>query len=241
MEEFRSDINPMGLYELLNFDDISVIKGCGLGGTSLINANVAATPDADVFDQPEWPAELNWESLERFYDRARTTLGAGPDPRAWTFPKVQAMDKRARELGMRAFPLDLAINFSESGFNEHGVPQRPCLGCGDCTTGCNHLSNNTLYMNYSPMARNAGAHIFTETSVGWVERAAEGGWLVHVRHGDPGEPFTFLAGNVILAAGSVNSSEILLRSQMHGLSLSREAATRFSCNDEFFGLGYNGE
>src|SRR5437764_6741331 len=28
--------NPLGLYELLNYPDISVIKGSGLGGTSLI-------------------------------------------------------------------------------------------------------------------------------------------------------------------------------------------------------------
>src|SRR4051812_25954244 len=34
----RSDLNPLGLYEFLNYPDISVIKGSGLGGTSLINA-----------------------------------------------------------------------------------------------------------------------------------------------------------------------------------------------------------
>ena len=34
-------VNPLGLFELLNYRDISVIKGSGLGGTSLINANVA--------------------------------------------------------------------------------------------------------------------------------------------------------------------------------------------------------
>src|SRR3954471_4109952 len=33
----RSDLNPLGLYELLNHPEISVIKGSGLGGTSLIN------------------------------------------------------------------------------------------------------------------------------------------------------------------------------------------------------------
>src|SRR5581483_11462507 len=34
----RGDLNPLGLYELLNYPDITVIKGSGLGGTSLINA-----------------------------------------------------------------------------------------------------------------------------------------------------------------------------------------------------------
>ena len=78
MDEFRSEANPLGLYELLNYADITVVKGCGLGGTSLINANVAATPDAEVFEQADWPQALRWENLRPFYDRARQTLGPGP-------------------------------------------------------------------------------------------------------------------------------------------------------------------
>jgi cholesterol oxidase len=38
------DVNPLGLYELINYNDITVIKGSGLGGTSLVNANVAIRP-----------------------------------------------------------------------------------------------------------------------------------------------------------------------------------------------------
>src|SRR6266545_3862501 len=38
LPEFRSNLNPLGLYEILNYRDISVVKGSGLGGTSLINA-----------------------------------------------------------------------------------------------------------------------------------------------------------------------------------------------------------
>ncbi|MCC6586495.1 MAG: GMC family oxidoreductase [Bryobacterales bacterium] len=240
MEEFRNDANPLGLYELLNYPDISVIKGCGLGGTSLINANVAATPEADVFDEPAWPEALRWNYLKPYYDRARKTLGAGPDPRAANFPKVQAMERRAGQIGMKPFLLDLAINFTESDINPYGVPRRPCLACGDCTTGCNHLSKNTLYMNYLPMARRAGAQIFTEAEAGTVERGTDGRWLVKGRRVETGEPFTLHSANVILAAGSLNSTEILLRSQQHGLSLSPAVGTRFSCNGDFFGLAYNG-
>src|SRR5262245_62394447 len=35
--QYRSPLNPLGLYDLYNFRDISVIKGSGLGGTSLVN------------------------------------------------------------------------------------------------------------------------------------------------------------------------------------------------------------
>ena len=243
--EFNGPANPLGLYELTTYRDISVIKGCGLGGTSLINANVAVTPDPEVFDMTGWPQALSWDLLRPYYDRARATLGAGPDPRAWTYPKVQAMDRRAREVGLRAKPLDLAINFTAQGTNEHGVPCNPCLACGDCTTGCNHLSKNTLYMNYLPMARNAGAAIFTHSKVEWIEKVPGGGWRVRGRNYSDstlGESFAIEAGSVILAAGSICSTEILLRSALRGgLSLSPAVGTRFSCNGDFFGLAYNGD
>jgi hypothetical protein len=49
--QLRSGANPLGLYELLDHPEIGVIKGSGLGGTSLINANVAIEPDKEVFEQ----------------------------------------------------------------------------------------------------------------------------------------------------------------------------------------------
>ena len=44
-----------GLYDIRMNDDMSVLVGCGLGGTSLINANVASRPERRLFDDPVWP------------------------------------------------------------------------------------------------------------------------------------------------------------------------------------------
>ncbi len=238
----RNDLNPLGLYELLNFRDISVIKGSGLGGTSLINANVAIVPDRDIFQRAGWPRTLSYEAMQAYYDRARATLAATPHPRALALAKVQALDKRAQQLGSRAEPLTLAVNFSIDGPNPYGVGQKPCTDCGDCVTGCNVGAKNTLYMNYLPMARNAGAEIFIQTRVEWIEKLAGGGWRVHGQHqqGLGSEPFTIDARHVILAAGSLNSTEILLRSEMHGLRVSPELGRGFGGNGDFFGLAYNG-
>ena len=49
------------------------------------------------------------------------------------------------------------------------------------------------------------------------------------------------SGHVILSAGSINSTEILQRSEMQGLSVSPRLGTSFSGNGDFFGLSYNGE
>ncbi|MCC6858342.1 MAG: GMC family oxidoreductase [Bryobacterales bacterium] len=240
----RRDGNPLGLYEFLTYRDISVIKGSGLGGTSLINANVAIVPDAEVFQSGDWPRSLTRESLLPYYQRARQVLGARPHPRAAELAKVQALDRRAREIGARAEGLDIAVNFTVNGLNDQGVPQAPCNDCGDCVTGCNFGAKNTLYMNYLPMARNAGAEIFTQAKVEWIEKRPGGGWRIHGRHwSDDGrdEAFALDAGNVILAAGAINSTEILMRSAARGLSVSPALGTCFSGNGDFFGLAYNGD
>src|SRR5574341_1264352 len=160
--EVRSDVNPLGLHELLSYRDISVWKVNGLGGTSLINANVAIIPDAEVFELAGWPKSLNQGSLMPYYLRARQALDATPHPRALDLPKVQALKRRADEIGLQTTPLHIAVNFKPDGPNAHGVPQKKCIDCGDCVTGCNVSAKNTLYMNYLPITRNAGAEIYTQ-------------------------------------------------------------------------------
>ena len=244
LPQFRSSANSLGLYEILNYRDISVVKGNGLGGTSLINANVAIVPDREIFERAEWPRSIKYDTLLPYYDRAREVLAARQHPRARELRKVQALDLRARELDLRADPLNIAVNFTIDGDNPYGVPQKPCIDCGDCVSGCNVGAKNTLYMNYLPLAKKGGAHIFVKTKVEWIEKIDEGGWRVHGSYYEnehKSRKFKLDAKNVILAAGAVNSTEILLRSEMHGLKVSPALGTRFSGNGNFFGLAYNSD
>ncbi|HWC96712.1 MAG TPA: GMC family oxidoreductase [Candidatus Sulfopaludibacter sp.] len=240
----RSDLNPLGLYEFLNYPDISVIKGSGLGGTSLINANVAIVPDREVFEQFQWPSSIKYDDLAPYYQRASQVLAANPHPQALELGKVKALDRRAQQLGTHAEALNIVVNFSIDGPNAYGVNQKPCINCGNCVSGCNVGAKNTLYMNYLPMAARAGATILTQTKVEWLEKLAGGGWRIHGKHladDFSSESFTLDAGEVILSAGSLNSTEILLRSEMHGLKVSPALGTKFSGNGDFFGLAYNGD
>ncbi len=242
--QVRSDLNPLGLYELLNHPDISVIKGSGLGGTSLINANVAIIPDEEVFAQFNWPSAIQYQALLPYYQRAAQVLAANPRPDALQLAKVQALNRRAVEIGTTAQPLNIVVNFSIDGPNPYGVQQKPCINCGNCVTGCNVGAKNTLYMNYLPMAQRAGATILTQAKVEWLEKGASGGWVIHgsyVKTGGGSESFSVNAGEVILSAGSLNTTEILLRSEvLHGLSVAPALGTKFSGNGDFFGLAYNG-
>lgn len=238
----RNDPNPLGLYELLNYPDISVLKGSGLGGTSLVNANVAIVPDREVFEQFNWPKAITYESLTGYYNTARKVLAANPHPNAMNLGKVKALNARAQQMGTSAQALDIVVNFTINGANQYGAMQKPCVDCGNCVTGCNVGAKNTLYMNYLPMAKNAGATILTQNKVEWLEKLAGGGWRIHGKHVDGlnSQSFTMDAKEIVLSAGSLNSTEILLRSEAHGLSVAPALGTKFNGNGDFFGLAYNG-
>jgi cholesterol oxidase len=199
---FRNPLtNPLGLYDLVRFSEISVIQGSGLGGTSLINANVAIVPDVEVFEQMAWPQTVTLAELQPYYDRARQMLAVRPHPKAAELLKVKALDRRAHEIGNQALGLNIAVNFAIDGANPHGVEQHPCIDCGDCITGCNVGAKNTLYMNYLPMAYNNGAEIFTQIQADWLAKLPDGTWQVYGRRynqfGFP-EKFELEAAHVIL-------------------------------------------
>ena len=58
LEERRTEDNPTGLIDYKLGHDIDVLSANGLGGTSLINANVAIEPEVSVFDQDRWPTAI---------------------------------------------------------------------------------------------------------------------------------------------------------------------------------------
>src|SRR5215813_2779550 len=251
---YNSVLNPLGLYEFALFPDIAVIKGSGLGGTSLVNANVAIRPEPDVF--ATWPTGLRGASqigetkpgsLWNYYKRAADTLEISSHPTCSSLRKFQALKKRASELGQPVETLRLAVNFDKEGvivYNDanRSIVKHKCIDCGDCVTGCNVGAKNTLYMNYLPLAKTGGAHIFTQVEVDYVSKGQDGRWVVHATHRDDAlfsDDITINARLVILAAGALGSPKILLRSREEGLSLSDALGTRFGGNGDFFDLAHN--
>ena len=239
-----------GLFDLRVNHDISVLVGCGLGGTSLINANVSFRPDLRVFDDPRWPEALRKEQGERLtlgFELAEKMLGANKFPEDRPLPpKSLAMKRSAEAMGHRFYTLPLNVTFTD-GYNHAGVRQKACTLCGDCASGCNHSAKNTVAMNYLPDAKRHGAEIFVEASVRWVERAADGKWSVHYHPLHTGReafdaPTLFVTGDiVVLAAGVLGSTEILMRSRDTGkLTVSGRLGHGFGGNGDVLGFGYNG-
>lgn len=208
--------NPTGLFNVLQCDEIAVLSGSGLGGSSLINANVAIRPDADVFLQPQWPNALrDFDYLVPYYDQASLELGVCREPIDWT-QKMRAQRlavERLQDNGLHFEAAALTIVRQNSSpslplLNRHGMLQRGCIDCGDCLTGCNVGAKNTLAMNYLPIARRNQTMLFTQMEVRQIERSGDH-WRVHfLQHScdSAGQP-SVQSGSVtcrilILGAGS---------------------------------------
>ena len=146
--------------------------------------------------------------------------------------------------GSRQAPVNPPVTVSfEANVNPAGIAQPGCTLCGDCCGGCNVGAKNSVALTYLPDAVRHGAQVFCEVRVGHVSRAADGSWRVHAEYlgaTERGGTRTHVleAAMVVLAAGTLGSTEILLRSRERGLAVSDRLGTRFSANGDIIAFGY---
>jgi len=241
--------DPTGLFDVRQFEEITILAGSGLGGSSLINANVAYRPDADIFHQSMWPQLLRDRVyLDPYFELAIAELGAKVEPLDYSSKMLaqRIAAERLAQRGARFEPALLTVSRSQQNglpiINRQRIRQRACIDCGDCLSGCNVGAKNTLAMNYIPMARRSGAEFFTQTEVHRIEKLNVG-YRVHFTvsrsNGDgtfvrcPGSTTTRV---LILGAGSLGSSELLLRSQSACLQLSQRLGFGWTGNGDALGF-----
>jgi cholesterol oxidase len=232
--------SPTGLYDVRFGEDMHVLVGCGLGGGSLINAGVALRPDPRVFRDPVWPGQLAQDGLlEEAYVRAARWARPARDPAAATRSKYAALQQASDALGSAPVAAPVVVSF-EANINPAGVEQPACNHCGDCCGGCNVGAKNTVALTYLPDAVRHGAQLFTHALVTHIGKAPLGGWQVHFarQDGAANRASMVCADLVVLAAGTLGSTEILLRSRERGLALSDRLGQGFSANGDIIAFGY---
>lgn len=124
---------------------------------------------------------------------------------------------------------------------------------GQDSTGVNDGSKSSVLMNYLPDAWNWGAEIFCECEVRYVKKDPSGkGYLIFFAwhgNGRNRSHFEDLFYNELmwvharelcfLAAGTLGTTEILLRSKQLGLKLSPRIGRGMSGNGDMLAFGYN--
>ena len=236
-----------GLYDLRLSDDAIIVAASGLGGGSLINAGVMEMPVKEVFQEARWPTAIRNEvgSLDGLADELRRRLGAKRLPVAirGTLSKTTQLEKLAGSGEASRAHITVA---AKGGPNSAGVDLSACLMCGDCATGCNHNSKDSLDLNLLVSAQCSGAVIVTRATVLRVASHPLGipGWAVEVNHTDAHlrdrQPaaFQFRTKRVVLAAGTLGSTEILMRSK-GSLNFSQQLGQKFSANGDMLVTAYN--
>lgn len=240
-----------GLFDVRIQPDICALVGNGLGGGSLINAGVMDWPDAAVFAQAHWPQAIRDEQTD-LAQRAQAlaqVLGARQaDPSrqaangvasAGCAPlRFRALESLAGSGALREAPITVALKDQPSA---DGVQLDACLHCGDCATGCNHNAKVSLDTNLLARAHRLGARVVTGATA-WRLSRAPIGWDVAVIHTDAqaqqreGRAHTLRARRVIVAAGTLGSTELLLRSRGPDLPLSPCLGQRFSGNGDMIAV-----
>ncbi|MDN6176471.1 MAG: GMC family oxidoreductase [Brevibacterium sp.] len=211
-----------GLYDLRWLKSMLSLQAAGWGGGSLVYANVFARPAAETQDD-RWPLPLRRQALDPYYDLAGTMLGVSPVqphlltgvvPTRTTFVEDIVEQTQIRPAMIRP---NLAVRFGASeawSRNLHGVPQRGCAFLGECVLGCNRSAKNSLDLNYLAVAEQHGAAAVTGAEVTRIA-PDESGWSVWSKEGGGGDEHLVrrTATRLILATGSVATTELLLRSR----------------------------
>lgn len=120
------------MYEFIVTDDITVVQGCGLGGTSLINANVALNAEPAVFQDPSWPKEIR-EDMDMLMntDRQHFVDMIKPTPYPDNYPTLDKMERMKdglsefdiEDLHKMFYKTPLYVTFQDTPSNHVGVRQ----------------------------------------------------------------------------------------------------------------------
>jgi cholesterol oxidase len=248
-----------GLFDVRAFRrKLVCLLSSGLGGGSLIDANTLLRKDEKWFVEEDatggyapWPVTRS--ELDPHYDRVERMLGAQRYPYLTT-PKTRQMRAAAERLGLDWQPLTLAVTFANDGCgpergapivgpeNLHGLPRYTCRLCGECNLGCNFGSKNSLDLNYITRAWQCGAEIRTLCEVREIEPRKSGYAIRYIEHGDEQRTASLVeieADQLILAAGTLGTTELLLRNRSHFPLLSPTLGRRFSGNGNLLTFVYN--
>jgi len=231
--------NPGGFFDLRLMKDVAVMTGAGVGGGSLVYANVQLRAPDDVFDDPAWPAAIDGASLRPYYDRTEAALQPRETPAEPALPKIRAFDAMAARAGLTPSRLPIAVHFGEDRRHPFsGVPQQGCDNLGRCDIGCPRNARNTVDITYVARAESHGAEVYPLHEVLQIdppERAGDA-WRVRFRDLQYRTGGEVSAAVVVLAAGTLGSTRLLLKNRRRLRRLSPALGTRFSGNGDALAL-----
>lgn len=236
-----------GFIEYLTFRNMDIIQGTGVGGGSLHYFNVHLQPPAFIFDQPAWPRAITLPRLRPYYALASDMLGANPVAEGQGLGpcrRTLVFEDAANGMGRQAERVPVCVRFQDQDTGNGFKPG--CEHCGNCLLGCHVHAKNTLDLNYIPMAEHHGARVLPRHQALNITPDDQGYTVTCADHGSPrphGPRYTlrrFHGRQVVMAAGTLGTNELLLRCKQRSRTLPRlspQLGRNFSGNGDFIFAG----
>jgi cholesterol oxidase len=238
---WHESLNPNGLFDVRMMRDVTVITAAGVGGGSLVYANVQLRAPADIFEN-DWPAAIDRAVLDPWYDLTEEALQPRETPRDPALPKVGAFAAAGKHVGKEAEPLPIAVHFGEARLHPFsGVHQEGCQNLGRCDAGCPVHAKNTIDITYIARAELHGAEVRPHHLATEIEPPPRSGgnWTVSFDHLGGGDDGSVEAPSLILAAGTIGSPRLLLTNRRRLPKLSPALGSRFSGNGDALGIAFD--
>ncbi|MES9524994.1 GMC oxidoreductase [Streptomyces capoamus] len=233
-----------GMFQMWRFGHFDSLTSSGLGGGSLIYANVLLRKDEKWFVQDDplpsggyetWP--VTRADLDEHYDRVEQMLAATPyplrDPAYAQTAKTNQMIAAAEKLGLDWELPPLAVSFAPGKGEEpglglpiplpeygnihgslYGSARRTCRLLGECDLGCNEGAKNSLDHTYLSAAVSHGADVRTLSEATTIRAAEHGGYLVEYVQHEPDRPGRTLD----LPRCSIHCDHLVLAAGTYGTS-----------------------
>ena len=196
------------------FRHVTLVRGIGVGGGSIVYAAVLLRPKDDFYRDPAWSGlGFDWkQELAPHYDTVKKMLGVASNPNKDIQDRYLQQTAEKMGAGHTFGPTPNGIYFGtpeimepDPYFNGRGPHRAGCYLCGRCLTGCPHGSKNTLDKNYLYLAQRLGASILPVRKGKRIAPLDGGGFQLALKH--PAKPFykypPLKAKMVVVAAGVV--------------------------------------
>ena len=192
--------------------DLFILQGSCVGGSSLLSNMVLLRAAPSVF--AEWRAfgaDIDAERIFSACQESERELHAKE-------PEPSNISESTRRFVQGAQALGLSPHWMLKALGD-------CVGCGQCNIGCSFGTKQSSQLSHLAWAEAAGARVLDNTEVVRIDqRAGTARWL-DARVGRAQEHLRVYGRVVVIAAGAIGSSALLLRS-----GIRRNVGTRLSFN-----------
>ena len=208
-----------GVLDVFSGDNVMSIAGVGVGGGSLLYQGMSLQPSRELFET-HLPSALDYDEMDRvYYPRVAAMLRLATAPeeliRSPNYRVSRVFAERVRRAGYSVEKIPMPIDW-DCALAELRGEVRPSLSNGDCVFGVNNRGKHSVDKTYLAAARATGrVTIRPLHKVTGFALRSDGRWQVEADHLDISgatiETKVLTTSALVLAAGSVNTSRMLVR------------------------------